>query len=110
MKKKWKNLVVSKKCSTFAPSNKNKQQFKTITTMLTITQPRELAKAMVEKYYFDGMIDTEEGQILYYYKNNDGEVCFPMSNDTDIDDVINAYGAALVYELEKITGGTWIIR
>ena len=26
-------MVVSKKCSTFAPSNKNKQQFKTITTM-----------------------------------------------------------------------------
>ena len=26
-------MVVSKKCSTFAPSNKNKQQFKSITTM-----------------------------------------------------------------------------
>ena len=26
-------MVVSKKCSTFAPSNKNKQQFKTITAM-----------------------------------------------------------------------------
>ena len=78
--------------------------------MLTITQPRELAKAMVEKNAFDGIIDTKEGQILYYYNNNAGEVCFPMSNDTDIDDVINAYGAALVYELEKLTGVTWIIR
>ena len=28
-------MVVSKKCSTFAPSNKNKQQFKTITIMKT---------------------------------------------------------------------------
>ena len=103
-------MVVSKKCSTFAPSNKNKQQFKTITTMLTITQPRELAKAMVEKNAFDGLIDTEEGQIFYYYHNNDGEVCFPMSDDTEKDDVINAYGAALVYELEKLTGGTWLIK
>ena len=78
--------------------------------MLTITHPRELAKAMVERNAFDGLIDTEEGQIFYYYNNNYGEVCFPMSNDTDIDDVINAYGAALVYELEKLTGGTWTIR
>ena len=78
--------------------------------MLTITQPRELAKAMLSKNTFDGLIDTEEGQISYYYHNNAGEVCFPMSNDTDIDDVINAYGEALVYELEKLTGGTWIIR
>ena len=101
---------MSKKCSTFAPSNKNKQQFKTLTIMLTITQPRELAKAMLSKNTFDGMIDTEEGQISYYYNNNAGEVCFPMSDDTEKDDVINAYGAALVYELEKLTGGTWIIR
>ena len=28
-------MVVSKKCSTFAPSNKNKQQFKTLTIMKT---------------------------------------------------------------------------
>ena len=78
--------------------------------MLTITQPRELAKAMVEKNAFDGLIDTEEGQIFYYYHNNAGEVCFTMSDDTEKDDVINAYCAALVYELEKLTGGTWIIR
>ena len=78
--------------------------------MLTITRPRELAKAMVSKNAFDGLIETKEGQISYYYHNNAGEVCFPMSNDTDIDDVINAYGEALVYELEKLTGGTWIIR
>ena len=78
--------------------------------MLTITQPRDLAKAMVERSAFDGLIDTEEGQIFYYYHNNEGDVCFPMSNNTDIDDVINAYGAALVYELEKMTGGTWTIR
>ena len=101
---------MSEKCSTFAPSNKNKQQFKTLIIMFTITQPRELAKVMLEKSAFDGLIDTEEGQIFYYYHNNAGEVCFPMSNDTEKDDVINAYGAALVYELEKLTGGTWIIR
>ena len=78
--------------------------------MLTITQPRELAKAMMSKNAFDGLIDTEEGQIFYYYHNNAGEVCFPMSDDTEKDDVINAYGAALVYELEKLTCGTWTIR
>ena len=78
--------------------------------MFTITQPRELAKAMVEKNAFDGLIDTEEGQIFYYYNNNAGEVCFPMSNDTDVDDVIDAYANALIYELERLTGGTWTIR
>ena len=78
--------------------------------MLTITKPRELAKAMVEKNAFDGLIETKEGQIFYYYHNNAGEVCFPMSDDTEKDDVINAYGAALVYELENMTGGTLIIR
>ena len=79
--------------------------------MLTITRPRELAKAIVEKNAFDGLIDTEEGQIFYYYNNNNaGEVCFPMSDDTEKDDVINAYANALIYELERLTGGTWIIR
>ena len=78
--------------------------------MLTITQPSELAKAMAGRSAFDGLIDTEEGQIFYYYHNNAGEVCFPMSDDTAKDDIINAYGAALVYELEKLTGGTWTIR
>ena len=78
--------------------------------MLTITRPRGLAKAMVEKNAFGGLIDTEEGQISYYYNNNYGEVCFPMSNDTDVDDVIYAYANALIYELERLTGGTWIIR
>ena len=110
MKKKWKKFAHIKKSSTFAQSNKNKKQFKTITIMLTITQPRELAKAMAKKNAFDGLVETEEGQIFYYYNNNAGEVCFPMSDDTEKDDVINAYGAALVYELEKLTGGTWIIR
>ena len=103
-------MVVSKKVCTFAPSNKKKQQFKTITTMLTITHPRELAKEMVSKNAFDGLIDTEEGQIFYYYHNNAGEFCFPISNNTDIDDVINAYTNALIYELERLTGGTWTIR
>ena len=103
-------MVVSKKVCTFAPSNKNKQQFKTLTIMPTITHPRELAKAMVEKNAFDGLIDTEEGQIFYYYHKNEGEVCFPMSNDTDVDDVIDAYANALIYELERLTGGTWTIR
>ena len=78
--------------------------------MLTITKPRELAKAMLSKNAFDGFIETKEGQIFYYYHNLAGEVCFPMSNDTDVDDVINAYSTALVYELEKLTGGTWTIR
>ena len=78
--------------------------------MLSITRPRGLAKAMVEKNAFDGLIDTEEGQIFYYYNNNAGEVCFPMSDDTEKDDVINAYTNALIYELERLTGGTWIIR
>ena len=78
--------------------------------MLTITQPRELAKAMVSKNAFDGLIETKEGQILYYYHNNAGEVCFPMSNNTDIDDIINAYANALIYELERLTSGTWTIR
>ena len=78
--------------------------------MLTITKPSELAKAMAERSDFDGLIDTEEGQIFYYYNNNAGEVCFPILNDTAKDDIINAYGAALVYELENLTGGTWTIR
>ena len=78
--------------------------------MLTITQPHKLAKAMAKKNAFAGLLETEEGQIFYYYNNNAGKVCFPMSDDTEKDDVINAYSAALVYELEKITGGTWIIR
>ena len=78
--------------------------------MLTITQPSDLAKAMMSKNAFDGFIETKEGKIFYYYHNNAGEVCFPMSDDTEKDDVINAYGAALVYELENLTCGTWIIR
>ena len=78
--------------------------------MLTITQPSDLAKAMMSKNAFDGLIETKEGQIFYYYNNNAGEVCFPMSDDTEKDDVINAYTNALIYELERLTGGTWIIR
>ena len=58
--------------------------------MLTITQPSELAKAMMSKNAFDGFIETKEGQIFYYYHNNAGEVCFPMSDDTEKDDIINA--------------------
>ena len=37
-------MVVSKKCSTFAPSNKNKQQFKTITTMTKEELAQEIAQ------------------------------------------------------------------
>ena len=40
-------MVVSKKCSTFAQSNKNKQQFKTITTMTK----EELAQKIAQGEY-----------------------------------------------------------
>ena len=40
-------MVVSKKCSTFAPSNKNKQQFNTITTMTK----EELAQKIAQGEY-----------------------------------------------------------
>ena len=48
-------MVVSKKCSTFAPSNKNKQQFKTITTMTK----EELAQKIAQGEYTDCQRDSK---------------------------------------------------
>ena len=46
---------MSKKCSTFAPSNKNKQQFKTITTMTK----EELAQKIAQGEYTDCKRDSK---------------------------------------------------
>ena len=48
-------MVVSKKCSTFAPSNKNKQQFKTITTMTK----EELAQKIAQGEYTECQRDSK---------------------------------------------------
>ena len=48
-------MVVSKKSSTFAPSNKNKQQFKTITTMTK----EELAQKIAQGEYTDCQRDSK---------------------------------------------------
>ena len=48
-------MVVSKKCSTFAPSNKNKQQFKTITTMTK----EELAQKIAQGEYTNCQRDSK---------------------------------------------------
>ena len=48
-------MVVSKKCSTFAPSNKNKQQFKTITTMTK----EELSARIAQGEYTDCQRDSK---------------------------------------------------
>ena len=55
MKKSGKNLVVSKKVCTFAPSNKNKQQFKTITTMTK----EELAQKIAQGDYTECKRDSK---------------------------------------------------
>ena len=48
-------MVVSKKCSTFAPSNKNKQQFNTITTMTK----EELAQKIAQGEYTECQRDSK---------------------------------------------------
>ena len=48
-------MVVPKKCSTFAPSNKNKQQFKTITTMTK----EELSAKIAQGEYTDCQRDNK---------------------------------------------------
>ena len=48
-------MVVSKNSRTFAPSNKNKQQFKTITTMTK----EELAQKIAQGEYTDCKRDTK---------------------------------------------------
>lgn len=48
-------MEVSKKCSTFAPSNKNKQQFKTITTMTK----EELAQKIAQGEYTECQRDSK---------------------------------------------------
>ena len=48
-------MVVSKKCSTFAPSNKNKQQFKSITTMTK----EELSAKIAQGEYTECQIDSK---------------------------------------------------
>ena len=48
-------MVVSKKSSTFAPSNKNKQQLKTITTMTK----EELAQKIAQGEYTDCQRDSK---------------------------------------------------
>lgn len=48
-------MVVSKKSSTFAPSNKNKQQFKTITIMTK----EELAQKIAQGEYTDCQRDSK---------------------------------------------------
>ena len=47
-------MVVSKKCSTFAPSNKNKQQFKTITTMTKEELAQKIAQCEYKECRVDG--------------------------------------------------------
>ena len=48
-------MEVSKKCSTFAPSNKNKQQFKTITTRTK----EELAQKIAQGEYTECQRDSK---------------------------------------------------
>lgn len=48
-------MVVSKKCSTFAPPNKNKQQFKTIKTMTK----EELSAKIAQGDYTDCQRDSK---------------------------------------------------
>ena len=48
-------MVVSKNCSTFAPSNKNKQQFKTFTIMTK----EELAQKIAQGEYTDCQRDSK---------------------------------------------------
>ena len=48
-------MVVSKKVCTFAPSNKNKQQFKTLTTMTK----EELAKKITQGEYTECQRDSK---------------------------------------------------
>lgn len=55
---------MSKKCSTFAPSNKNKQQFKTITTMTK----EELSAKIAQGEYTDCQRD---GQFSISFKIGD---------------------------------------
>ena len=47
-------MVVSKKSSTFAPSNKNKQQFKTITTMTKEELAQKIAQCEYKECRRDG--------------------------------------------------------
>ena len=83
--------------------------------MLTIRKPSELAEDIV--YNSNGertrIISTDEGDLFVCIRGDGTDtlyVKYATSNDTDIDDVINAYANALIYELERLTGGTWIIR
>ena len=48
-------MHISKKCSTFAPPNKNKQQFKTLTTMTK----EELAQKIAQGEYTDCQRDSK---------------------------------------------------
>lgn len=77
--------------------------------MLTIKKPAELAEEIV-KIGICGLIDTEDG-VFTFFTNTDGtmRIIYPLSNRDEINDVINAYSNALIYELEKLSGCTWII-
>ena len=83
--------------------------------MLTIKKPSELAEDIV--YNSNGertrIISTEEGDLFVCIRGDGTDtlyVKYDTSNDTDVDDVIDAYANALIYELERLTGGPWIIR
>lgn len=76
MKKSGKNLHMSKKCSTFAPSNKNKQQFKSITIMKPFF---ELVSMVIEnkiKNYNDYTVEN------YYFSKNEKEYVMLVVNLT----------------------------
>lgn len=76
----------------------------------TITQPRELAKAIISHLKSNGTMETAEGVITFYALQDFGAVSYPQDGSPEIDDVINAYKSALIYELEKLTNKTWIME
>ena len=83
--------------------------------MLTIKKPYELANDIV--YRSNGerarILNTEEGKLFVCIRGDGTDelyVKYATPNDTDIDDVINAYSNALIYELEKLTNCTWTIK
>lgn len=78
---------------------------------LTITQPRELAKAIISHLKSsNGTMETAEGVITFYALQDFGTVGYPQDGNPEIDDVIDAYKSALIYELEKLSNKTWIME
>ena len=99
-------MVVSKKCSTFAPSNKNKQQFKTITTMTK----EELAQKIAQGEYTNCIRD---GKFSVSFKIGDKRASVSkignnfvaitvISTDISEDDYNKILKQALRNELESV--------